>query len=171
WPAARTMSPEGAGSISGALSDIQGGTKMMNDEFVEPRRWCQAAVLAAVISYLAWSVAIFHKLDARGMELREGTGGSVAEARRALDEYSSRVNQWLVLSDVIGVFSVAAVGLRKGLRTLRFGPYPPPGANVLWRQRIVRSSAAKRKAVFLLWGCGIMAIVATWRLVSFLRAA
>jgi len=140
----------------------------MNDEFVEPRRWCQAAVLAAVISYLAWSVAIFHKLEAWGMELREGTGGSVAEARRAVDEYSSRVNQWLILPNVIGVLSFAAVGLRKGVRTLRFGQYPPPGANVLWRERIVRSRP-RGKRPLLLWGSGIMAIVATWLLVSFLQ--
>jgi len=141
---------------------------MVNDEFVEPRRWYQAAVIAAVISYVAWSVAIFHKLDAWGMELREGTGGSVAEARRAMDEYLSRVNRWIVLPNVIPVLSSAAAGLRKGLRTLRFDQYPPPGANVLWRERILRSSAAKRKAVLLLWGSGIMAIVATWLLVSFL---
>jgi hypothetical protein len=122
----------------------------MTADLVQPTTRYRVIVAIFALAYVAWTFVLLYKAEALVPEPPSLAGMSVEEARRAVNEYALKGDRRVFLATLPGLLAsltCAALSARTGLRSLRSGQFPPPGAHVLWRQRIVHGSPARLQAV------------------------
>ena len=135
----------------------------MTADIIEPTTRYRAIVALFTLAYVAWTLVLLSRAHELVVDPPSLAGMSVEEARRAVNEYTLQADRrvfFATLPALLASVTCAALSARSGLRSLRSGQFPPPGAHVLWRQRIVHGSPARRQAVSRLLLAGFFGFLA-----------